>query len=349
MTHIGAEFPRGGKAKIALVGEAPGSVETMTGAPFQGPSGRLLNEVLRAVGVDRSDCLVTNTIDFELPKNDVANIAGPRIGGAGPFTPWVDAPVASGGYLPEHLVNEQLGRLRKELEETRPDVIVPLGGLACWALFAIQGHGAIKKIRGAPMAAKLVKGQCLPTFHPAFILRSYHLYPLLLSDLSKALRLAEGTLPTADIEMWMLECPEQFEEFIARLSHPISVDIETVKHCLIDCIGFADQRAGFCAQFFDNKTFKPKWDEDDEIDLRRRVCRFLESDVPKVFQNGGGYDLQMLWEFWRVPTRGYVADTRILHKSLFPELPADLASMAALHTVMPSWKPIKAKAEKRNA
>jgi len=199
MEFVNAQFPASGKARYAFVGEAPADVETMTGVPLTGPSGKLFDQVLRSVGINRSECLVTNVLNFKLRNNDVSTVCGPRPDVAvGPFAPWCDASVAPGKYLPEAVVHEQLTRLRDELERTQPDVVVPMGGLAAWALLAVQGHGAIKKIRGAPHASKLWPGKCVPTFHPAFILRSYHLYPILLSDISKAKRLAEGTLPSAD-------------------------------------------------------------------------------------------------------------------------------------------------------
>jgi hypothetical protein len=66
-----------------------------------------------------------------------------------------------------------------------------------------------------------------------------------------------------------------------------------------------------------------------------------------IFQNGS-YDVQWIWEKWRIKVRGYAHDTRLLHHAVWPELPKDLATMAALHTDMPQWKPLRGKGLKRD-
>ncbi len=345
---IPAQLPHTDKAKITLVGKVPSEQKTLAGELFVGPSGKLLNAGLRAAGIERTECLVTNVIDFELPKNNVKNVSVKKYAPAGPFAAWLNLPVASGAYLPQELGQLSLERLHAELVAAQPDIIVPLGGLALWAIMQVQGHGVIKKMRGAPGRAKLYDAPMLPTFHPAFILRSYHLNVMFISDLSKALRLANGDPGQHNYDIWEVRRPADFDEFIVKLSPPISVDIETVKRAAIDCIGFADAEHTFTVPFFDNKTFKPYWSLDDEIDIKRRICRFLsDASMRKLGQNFT-YDLQVLWETWGMQVRGYEDDTRLCHHALFPELPKDLGSMAALHTWMPARKPVKGAKSKKD-
>src|SRR5436190_1252404 len=52
----------GSKARVMLVGEQPGDQEDLTGRPFVGPAGRLLDSALEKAGVDRSDVYVTNAV-----------------------------------------------------------------------------------------------------------------------------------------------------------------------------------------------------------------------------------------------------------------------------------------------
>ena len=59
--------PVGGR--IAIIGEAPGAEEARTGKPFVGVSGRLLDENLKSVGLDRATCLVGNTFRYQPPGN----------------------------------------------------------------------------------------------------------------------------------------------------------------------------------------------------------------------------------------------------------------------------------------
>ena len=52
----------GAKARIMLVGEQPGDQEDLTGKPFVGPAGKVLDEALEKVGVNRKDVYVTNAV-----------------------------------------------------------------------------------------------------------------------------------------------------------------------------------------------------------------------------------------------------------------------------------------------
>src|ERR1700686_997361 len=52
----------GAKANIMLVGEQPGDQEDLTGKPFVGPAGRVLDEALAKAGIDRKDVYVTNAV-----------------------------------------------------------------------------------------------------------------------------------------------------------------------------------------------------------------------------------------------------------------------------------------------
>src|SRR5258708_28560434 len=57
---VGGEGPT--TARMVLVGEAPGDEEDKIGRPFVGPAGILLDQVLEAVGIDRTDVFVTNVV-----------------------------------------------------------------------------------------------------------------------------------------------------------------------------------------------------------------------------------------------------------------------------------------------
>jgi uracil-DNA glycosylase family protein len=52
----------GAKARIMLVGEQPGDQEDLTGKPFVGPAGKVLDEALEKAGVNRKDVYVTNAV-----------------------------------------------------------------------------------------------------------------------------------------------------------------------------------------------------------------------------------------------------------------------------------------------
>ncbi|WP_323733406.1 uracil-DNA glycosylase [Candidatus Bandiella euplotis] len=57
------------KSDIMLIGEAPGANEDIYGIPFCGQSGKLLDNILAAINIDRSKCYITNTIFWRPPAN----------------------------------------------------------------------------------------------------------------------------------------------------------------------------------------------------------------------------------------------------------------------------------------
>ncbi len=325
-------------------------MEELVGEPLRGPAGHIFNELLSAVGLRRADVYVGNVLDFRPKRGELKSIAGERVKYDGPFAEWAARSVETGAYLPPETIVKCLERLRADLNECEPNIVVGMGGLAAWALRAIQGHGVIRKIRGTIAPGVLTQHKTLCTYNPGYILpnRSPQERPVMIADFIKARAHADTPdMPESDWpEFVEVTDVRQLPELFARLRPPVACDIETQRHSAIDCIGFSDGALTFSVPFFREKTYEPYWSEADEIEARRATCRFLESPVEKIWQNGGGYDIQVLWELWKVQARGYKHDSRILHRSLWPELGADLASMAATHLNLPAWKPLKGSAEK---
>ena len=133
------------QAAIMLVGEAPGRDEDIEGLPFVGRSGRLLDRMLAAIGLDRTSVYIANIIPWRPPGNR---------------TP---TPQESEICLPF---------IRKQIELVDPDVLVCLGGPSATTLLGIKE--GITKSRGRWVRFDTGKREirAMPTFHPAFLLRS---------------------------------------------------------------------------------------------------------------------------------------------------------------------------------
>lgn len=136
-------------AKIMFVGEAPGAEEDRRGVPFVGPSGKLLERMLAAIGLARQDVYIANTLYWRPPGNR---------------TP-----------TPEER-NACLPILMRQIELVGPKLIAPLGGPAAQSL--LNQTIGITRLRGRwfdfetrPGEAGGLKLPALPTFHPAFLLR----------------------------------------------------------------------------------------------------------------------------------------------------------------------------------
>jgi len=133
------------KARVMLVGEAPGRDEDIEGLPFVGRSGKLLDRMLGAISLDRTSVYIANIVPWRPPGNR---------------TP---TPQESQICLPFIL---------RQIELADPDILVCLGGPSAQTLLGIKE--GITKTRGRWFTFDTGKREirAMPTFHPAFLLRS---------------------------------------------------------------------------------------------------------------------------------------------------------------------------------
>jgi uracil-DNA glycosylase len=131
-------------SRIMLVGEAPGAEEDRDGMPFVGRSGKLLDLMLAAIGLDRSKVYIANIVPWRPPGNR---------------TP---TPQETAVCLPF---------IRRQIELCAPDILMCLGGPSAQTL--LQQRDGILKLRGNwfdfQCGDRTIKA--LPTLHPAYLLR----------------------------------------------------------------------------------------------------------------------------------------------------------------------------------
>lgn len=137
------------RAEVMLVGEQPGNEEDLSGHPFVGPAGRLLDRALDAAGIDRRHVYVTNSVKhFKWEPRGKRRIhQKPNAGEVRACRPWLEA----------------------EIAVVRPRAIVCLGATAAQALlgrtFRVTQHrGELLPSPFAPLV--------LATVHPSSILRA---------------------------------------------------------------------------------------------------------------------------------------------------------------------------------
>ncbi|AKF06964.1 uracil-DNA glycosylase [Sandaracinus amylolyticus] len=142
--------------EIAFVGEGPGYHEDQQGSPFVGPAGQLLDRMVAAMGFDRDAVYVCNVVKCRPPENR---------------TPLPDEAGACEPFL------------AKQLEIVAPKVIVALGRCAAENLGCAEPgrswRGMWGTWRGVPV---------MPTYHPAFLLRSPEMKRPVWEDLQKVLQ-----------------------------------------------------------------------------------------------------------------------------------------------------------------
>jgi len=137
------------RAEVLFVGEQPGNEEDLTGEPFVGPAGRLLNEALTEAGIDRAQTYVTNVVKhFKWEPRGKRRIhKKPNVGEISACRPWLEVEIAL----------------------VKPKVIVCLGATAAQALLG-------PKFRVTKQREQFIESTLAPfimaTVHPSSILRA---------------------------------------------------------------------------------------------------------------------------------------------------------------------------------
>jgi uracil-DNA glycosylase family 4 len=129
------------KAELMFVGEAPGRDEDEQGLAFVGRAGQLLTKIIEAIGRKREDVFIANVLKCRPPNN--RNPEADEVASCRPF-------------------------LDEQIRLIGPRVIVTLGTFAAQAI--LETDEPIGRMRGHWKTARGVK--VMPTFHPAFLLRS---------------------------------------------------------------------------------------------------------------------------------------------------------------------------------
>jgi uracil-DNA glycosylase len=133
------------QARVMFVGEAPGREEDLEGLPFVGRSGKLLDRMIAAIGLDRTSAYIANVIPWRPPGNRTPTPQETQI--CLPF-------------------------IQRQIELVNPDVLVTLGNPSTQTLLSTRE--GIMKTRGKwfdyDTGTRVIRA--IATFHPAYLLRS---------------------------------------------------------------------------------------------------------------------------------------------------------------------------------
>lgn len=148
-------------ARIMFVGEAPGETEAKTARPFCGRSGKLLDELLASIGMDRTSVYITNLVKDRPPENRDPSLVEISI------------------YAPY---------LERQIDIIRPKVIATLGRHSMKFIFEKYGLASelqvISKIHGRTFQAQASYGPVtiIALYHPAVGLYNGSMKPVLKED-----------------------------------------------------------------------------------------------------------------------------------------------------------------------
>ncbi len=137
---------------LVLIGEAPGQEEDEQGKPFVGQSGQLLNNMLRAIGLERKDVYITNIVFWRPPGNRTPS---------------------------QEEISICLPYVQNHLKLLQPKVMFLLGSVAVKAILNTQE--SITRLRGRTF--NYLGIPAVATYHPAYLLRSPTQKALAFNDL----------------------------------------------------------------------------------------------------------------------------------------------------------------------
>ena len=126
-----------------IIGEAPGAEEDRRGEPFVGRAGKLLDEMLRSVGLDRSSVFIANILKCRPPNNR---------------DPAAEEATSCRAYL------------ERQIELIKPKLILAVGRIAAQNL--LHSDAAVGRMRGQVHLLPTGQIPVVVTYHPAYLLRS---------------------------------------------------------------------------------------------------------------------------------------------------------------------------------
>ena len=182
-----------------VIGEAPGHREDITGKPFVGKAGNLLDLMFSEVGLDRSKMFITNAVACRPPDNRT-----PKKKEIQACRKWLNYQIAL----------------------VKPKYVLLLGNVPLQAVLGLKG---IKSLRGRPIEKNGVV--YLPTFHPSYILRSETRNPgaQMIQDLKVFKGIIEyGGVPKEErLNSIIVDSWDKVDRMIDSLTGIVSTDIET--------------------------------------------------------------------------------------------------------------------------
>lgn len=164
-------------ADIMFIGEGPGFYEDRDGRPFIGQAGKILDEMLSKIDLDRQDVFITNMVKCRPPNNrDPLEI---ELSTCKPY-------------------------LEKQIELIAPRVVVCLGRFSFSQFFPGE---AISKARGIPRSWMNIK--VFPMYHPAAALHNPRLKPTIEEDFRKLPALIEQVTQASQLEAAPVPLPSR--------------------------------------------------------------------------------------------------------------------------------------------
>ena len=329
-------------SKIVVLGDWPSAHDDRSKRPFTGPGGDLLwREFLTPrVGLRPHDVLTMHSISVRPPQGYKQRYKSINI------DPRVE----------QH-------QTRAIIAEHPRDLIIACGDLALET--ATNGMTGILKLRGSILVGAGPGGcDVFPIIHPDHLFKDWKtVYPTrhdmiklkrLIEEpayndrpktiqvygktITRSLRAREETLDGNEFQLWISRLESIYRQLSADPLKPVSFDIETFAGT-VTVFGFS-----LSAHHAISIPFTGQFTAQQETDLALIIARILDLPNPKITQNGI-YDASYLSAVWKMPVRGMVWDTMLMHHCIYSELPHSLAFLVSMYTDVPFFKQMAKEAD----
>jgi uracil-DNA glycosylase family 4 len=313
-------------AKLMILGECPSPQDVEAGKPLADSAGKELDRILRDVGINRSECWVSNVCKYHV----TGSVSGEK-----------KIPFGIRAQREGVDFHQELQDLQQEINSIKPNCILALGGTA---LYALSGKNKISKFRGSILHGMGVK--FVPTYHPRDLMHSpqaseikgYWNRVIMMFDFKRALK--QSQFPELNLPHRTLEIcrnSHQLAEFFKRYKHlnRAAVDIEAMGSGLPACIGIAFTKGHGITVPLWNTNGISEIPDSDMVQIWILLADFL-ANTDIVGQNFN-YDRDKLLRLGFIIKR-LASDTMFKAFAINPELPKGLAFQTSLYTEEPFYK-----------
>lgn len=351
--------------KLVIVGDCWGQQETTLQHPFVGTAGQELFRCLHGAGYpvpflpytfnspvrmlrmwENSKITLLSVFNECPPDNDVEFFYTRE-----PNNTFNSRRFANKIHYVKPEYESHVKQLHETLQELKPNIIIALGNSALWALGL---PASISKLRGNVTDSPF--GKVLPTHSPASVLRNWSQRIVTILDLHKALRESEyPEIRTLPREIWTRPSIENLWDWwrlYGSKAELLAFDIETVLNRQISEISFAsDSTHALHVPLFykENKQYVNWWQTpQEEVKAWKFIKMVLESDVPKICQNGIQYDALWLVKEMNIPVKNIQHCTMQMSHAWALELEKSLRFLGSIFLSEREWKHIRTDVNKAN-
>ena len=323
------------KAPILFLAEAPSFLEQRMNKPLVGPSGEVFNDCLHQAGLVRHNSYILNVWEFQVSKDVAGNIYQRLPSGLGPLL-FHDKK----GFTAIGL--EYAQNTLRRIRQSECNTIIAMGKPAM--SLCTGDVRSIIKWRGSIIEGveRVGKKRVVITFHPAATLHGVYTWRyLIIADFQKA----QATMgkPNMGIDPRKLIIGPSFSDIVEYLNigktkERLATDLEVINHqtsCFCMCYDPVEVMTIPIGDEFGN----PLWSEVQEIQIWKLYAELMgDPNIDKINQNLIGFDVPFLLQQNNIYTRGFLGDTMIAQKIMYPDFKKGLDFICSIRTNEPYYK-----------